>query len=96
MRWFLSTRLKERVEFSSPRPPTLPAAPPIVAAIDERSDVEIIWQDVYDRLIEPCITCIKNGDERAGFEYFKNVVAELAQLADVRPDQVAPRHWKQQ
>lgn len=52
-------------------------APHIVAAIEEKADALPIWEQLYDRLIIPCVKMIVAGSYEEAYRLYKKVSIHL-------------------
>ncbi len=55
-------------------------APKIVSAIEKRSDALFIWEQLYDRLIVPCVNMITMGNHEEAYYLYKKVSIYLEEL----------------
>ena len=52
-------------------------APRIVREIDSRKDAVDVYEDIYDKVIKPCIDCIENGKQEDARKLYKEMVSQL-------------------
>ena len=52
-------------------------APDVVNSIDSLPSSAEIWLDLYDSLVSPCVTLIRQGELEKVYEIYKNCVLEL-------------------
>lgn len=52
-------------------------APSIVGAINTRSDADVVYKDLYNKYISPCITMIDTGKMEECMKHYKKMVESL-------------------
>ena len=52
-------------------------APRIVRGINARPDAESVWSELYERLVLPCVTLIRNGENEAAYRLYKETTLGL-------------------
>ena len=53
-------------------------APKIVEAIDKRDDRLVIWEDVYNKLVIPCVELIEKGENHKALALYQQTTMQLA------------------
>ena len=53
-------------------------APKIVKAINEQQNAKELWDEIYQKMVRPCVSFIKEGNNEAAYKLYRGYVQILA------------------